>query len=207
MSFQIPEGLSMDARTNVIALKTQPASKAGRFDQVTIALHWLTLALVVGQFTTAWLLGAAGDDGAAAADLLTVHRTFGVVTWSVVALRLAWRAVFAHKPPFPARMPRIQQLAARLNEWGLYVLLLLQPLTGFGDSIFRGRPFVLAFWRLPSLTHANKAVFHALHALHEFGAIALLGLIGLHAAAALLHGTVLRDGVLQRMLPWTAADR
>ena len=37
--------------------------------------------------------------------------------------------------------------------------------------------------------------------------IALLGLIGVHAAAALLHGVVLRDGVLQRMLPWTAPDR
>lgn len=38
--------------------------------------------------------------------------------------------------------------------------------------------------------------------LHEIGAWALLALIGLHAAA-LLHGLLLRDGVLQRMLPWT----
>jgi cytochrome b561 len=30
----------------------------------------------------------------------------------------------------------------------------------------------------------------------------LLTLVGLHAAAALFHGLILRDGVLQRMLPW-----
>ena len=39
---------------------------------------------------------------------------------------------------------------------------------------------------------------------HELGAKALLALIGLHATAALLHRLILRDGVLQRMLPWTA---
>jgi cytochrome b561 len=181
--------------------------KAGRFDQVTMALHWLTLLLLVGQLSTAWLLSQAGDDGAAAASLLTIHRTMGLVTWCAVAARLAWRAGFAHKPPLPASMPKLQQLAARLNEYGLYALLLLQPLTGLGDTLFRGRPFTLAIWRVRPPFHAHKPLFHALHALHEWGAIALLALIGLHTAVALLHGVVLRDGVLQRMLPWTPADR
>ena len=42
---------------------------------------------------------------------------------------------------------------------------------------------------------------------HEIGAKALLALIGLHAGAALFHGLVLRDGVLQRMLPSSRAAR
>lgn len=198
----------MSEQTNVVGIApARPGSKAGRFNQVTIALHWLTLLLVVGQFTTAWLLIQAGDDGAAAARLLTIHRATGLVTWCVVAGRLAWRARFAHKPPFPACLSKPQQLAAKLNEYGLYALLLLQPLTGLGDTVFRGRPFTLVVWRVPPLLHADKPVFHALHALHEWGAIGLLALIGLHTAAALLHGVVLRDGVLQRMLPWTARDR
>ena len=41
---------------------------------------------------------------------------------------------------------------------------------------------------------------------HELGGKALLTLIGLHAGAALFHRLVLRDGVLQRMLPWTSAS-
>ena len=198
----------MTESANVVSLAAAtPRTNAGRFDQVAIALHWLTLALVAGQPTTAWLLASAGDDGAAAAALLTTHRSLGLVTWGVVAGRLVWRIAFAHKPPFPASMPTLQQGAARLNEWGLYALLLAQPLTGLGDTVFRGHPFTLVVWRVPALTHADKPLFHAFHALHEAGAVALLGLIGLHAAAALLHGVVLRDGVLQRMLPWTAADR
>jgi cytochrome b561 len=196
----------MNEHSNVVGLAPAKA-KAGRFDQISIALHWLTLLLVTGQLTTAWLLSQSGDDGATVANLLTLHRSMGLVTWAVVAGRLVWRLRFAHQPPFPASMSKPQQRAATLNEYGLYLLLLLQPLTGLGDTVFRGRPFTLVIWRVPPLLHADKPVFHALHAVHELGAVALLGLIGLHAAAALLHGVVLRDGVLRRMLPWTAADR
>jgi cytochrome b561 len=197
----------MNRPSDVVGLA--PAKpKAGRFDQVSIALHWLTLLLVIGQLTTAWLLlSQAGDDGAAVASLLTAHRSMGLIAWGVVLGRLVWRLRFAHQPPFPASMSKAQQWAATFNEYGLYLLLLLQPLTGLGDTLFRGRPFTLVIWRVPSLLYADKPVFHALHALHELGAIALLALIGLHAAAALMHGIVLRDGVLQRMLPWTASDR
>jgi cytochrome b561 len=47
----------------------------------------------------------------------------------------------------------------------------------------------------------DKPLFHLPGSLHEILAWALIGLIGLHAMAALMHGFVLRDGVLDRMLP------
>ena len=192
----------MDQTIEMTAAPAAP--KAGRFDQVSIALHWLTLLLVIGQFTLIWLLDQAGDDGAAAGQLLTAHRSEGVALWCVVVFRLVWRSRFAHLPPFPGSMPRWRQLAAKANEYGLYALLLVQPLTGLGDTIWRGKPLTLVIWRVPRLVHADKAVFHLMHGLHELGALALVCLVGMHAAAALLHGLVLRDGVLQRMLPWTA---
>ena len=129
--------------------------------------------------------------------------SMGVITWFVGAFRLLWRLRFAKLPPFPASMPKWQQLTAKANEYGLYGLLLVQPITGLGDTVFRGRPFIFVIWKVPALTHVDKPVFHAFHAAHEIGAIALLALIGFHAVAALIHGVVLRDGVLQRMLPWT----
>jgi cytochrome b561 len=38
--------------------------------------------------------------------------------------RLAWRRRFAYLPPFPESMPKLQQWIAKVNEYGLYVLLL-----------------------------------------------------------------------------------
>ena len=177
----------------------KPQSKAGRFDQLSITLHWLTVFLVAVQFTTAWLLSQHGSDASA---LLFAHRSMGTLTWIVVATRLIWRHGFAYLPAFPASMPKLQQRIAELNEFGLYTLLLVQPLSGLGNTLFHGRPFALFAWQVPALFAPNKAAAQMFHSLHEFGAWGLLALIGLHAAAALFHGLILRDGVFQRMLPW-----
>ena len=177
--------------------KKKSVTAAGRFDAPSMVLHWLTVLLIVVQFTTAWLLTPGHENPA----LLALHRSTGVLTWLVAAGRLIWRNGFAHLPPFPASMPKIQRRAAKLNEYGLYALLLVQPLTGLGATLSRGRPFQLFAWQIPPLLPPDDARAHALLRVHDFGASALLALIGLHAAAALLHGLFLRDGVLQRMLP------
>ncbi len=190
--------------SNMLVVPAVRTPKAGRFDQVSMAFHWATVLLIVAQFTTAWWM-AQGDQNAP--TLLIVHRSMGTLTLLVVLGRLVWRKACAHLPAFPKSMPVFQQRIAQTNEFGLYVLLLLQPLTGLGDTLFRGHPFVLFGAEVPALLATNKPVFHLLHTVHEYSAWALLTLIGLHAGAAIFHGLILRDGVLERMLPWTAKDK
>jgi cytochrome b561 len=100
-------------------------------------------------------------------------------------------------------MPKLQQSIAKANEYGLYALILVQPITGLGNLLFHGRPFELFIWEVPALLAPNAAIRSLFVEAHEFGAKALIALIGLHAGAALFHRLVLRDGMLQRMLPWT----
>jgi cytochrome b561 len=180
------------------------AAESGRFDQTSIALHWLTAFLVVALFATAWLHEAAGHESHLAVALLSMHRGLGVLTWILVSARLAWRRYFADLPPFPRSMPKLQQIAAKANEYGLYALLMVQPITGLGNALLRGRSFALFMWQIPSLLAPNPAIRSVFVETHKFGAEALIILIGLHAGAALFHRLVLRDGVLQRMLPWNA---
>jgi len=184
------------------AVKAAPES--GRFDQISVALHWLTVLLIVVQFTTAWLREAVDHETSLAVAILTIHRSSGVLTWIIGLGRLVWRHNFAHLPPFPNSMPKLQQTIAKANEYGLYILLFVQPITGLGRVLFRGHPFELFFWEVPALLEQNPEIRNLFIGAHELGAKALLALIGLHAAAALFHRVVLRDGVLQRMLPWTS---
>jgi cytochrome b561 len=187
----------MSDGTNVVIWpQPDPRAKGGRFDWISITLHWLTVVLVATQLTTASLMSQDSPVP------LTTHRSIGVLTWTVVVARLVWRRRFAYLPPFPASMPKLQQWAAKIVEYGFYILLLVQPTTGLGNVLFHGRPFVLFLWRVPALLAPDKTVFQMFRSVHELGAVALLTLVGLHAAAALFHGVVLRDGVLQRMLPW-----
>ncbi|MDB5481704.1 MAG: cytochrome [Caulobacteraceae bacterium] len=188
----------MDQTVDAVAWTRVRERPAQRFDAVSIVLHWLTALLVVGQFGLALLVQRLPE---VAASMLAGHRFFGVMTWMVVVGRLVWRRTAARLPPFPPSMSKPQQAAATANEYALYALLLLQPLTGLGDTLFRGHAFRLGLWTFPALPTPDKPVFHALHAAHEWGAWALLALIGLHLAATLLHALVRRDEVLQRMLP------
>jgi cytochrome b561 len=192
----------MTALEAVQASGRAPAAAARPpFDAVTIAIHWTTVALVLGLFAVALAMSQA-EDQASARTLLTVHRSLGVTVWVLTLARLAWRLKWASLPPYPATMGAAQRLAARLSEYGLYLLLLMQPLTGAIQSLYRGKPFDLFFVvRVPAMVGRERAVVHLFHAIHEWGAWAFAALIGLHAAAALLHRFVLRDGVFESMWP------
>ncbi len=183
----------------------QTAAGDGHFDHVSIIMHWLTVLLIIIQFASVWALDAAGDKSALGAALLLLHMTSGVLTGFAVVARLVWRHYFAYLPPFPPSMPKLQQTIAKANEYGLYFLLLTQPITGLGRVLLRGRPFDLFFWQVPALFEENESIRHILVETHEFGAKALMALIGVHAGAALFHFLILRDGVLQRMLPLRSA--
>jgi superoxide oxidase len=181
--------------------------RSERFDPTSIMLHWLTVLLIVGQFTTIWLHEFVGHQTILGSEILDAHRTMGVLTWTIVLARLVWRHRFADIPPFPESMPKLQQWIAKANEYGLYGLLLVQPFTGLGEVLFHGRSFALFIWQVPALLEPEPAIRALFVKAHEVGGHALLILIGLHAGAALFHGFVLRDGVLQLMLPQSLTGR
>ena len=169
------------------------------FDMVTLWLHWITAALVLSQFATALSLDQISPSQI---DLvLAVHRSTGLLLWGLTAARLVWRRTLMRIPPTDPKMPSLQRLAARANEYALYLLLLVQPVTGLTDSLYRAHAFPVFGMTVPVLVAKSKPIYHAAHSLHEAGGWLLAGLVGLHTAAALFHRLVLRDGVLQSMLP------
>jgi cytochrome b561 len=171
------------------------------FDAVTIALHATTVILVLCLFAVALAMSQAQE--AEALTLLTVHRSLGVTVWVLTLARLAWRMKWAAFPPYPPAMGRAHRLVAQASEYVLYLLLLAQPLTGAIQSIYRGKPFDLFFiLRVPAVVDRDRALVHLFHAVHEWGAWTFAALIGVHAAAALFHRFVLRDGVFESMWPF-----
>ena len=172
------------------------------FDGLTIGLHWGTVLLVLALFTSAWLHALAeARQSDFTPVLLQIHRSVGVTIWVVTALRLAWRLTNASMPPFPAQMTKLHRAAVKLSEYGLYALLLAQPITGLLTTLFGGRPFALFLWQISPLMRRDEMLQAAFHLSHELGAWALAALAVSHAAAALFHHFVLRDDVLERMAP------
>ena len=181
------------------ARKVEPAARA-RHQSLTIALHWSTVLLVLTQFTLAILHDQVSNAGVRR-DLLTAHRSLGVIICLLALGRVAWRSLGMRLLPFQASMSRWHQRGARFSEWGLYGLLLAQPLSGMAATVLGGRPFNLFGIQVPSLMAPDKGWAASAHALHTLGAYALASLVLVHASAAILHRIIANDGVLDSMLP------
>jgi cytochrome b561 len=170
------------------------------FDTLTRSFHWATVLMVLAMFASAWL-HALAHDKALKAILLQTHRSLGMTIWVTTVLRLAWRLTNAKLPPFPVSMTKIHRVFVQASEYCLYGLLLSQPATGLGDTLFRGRGFALFLWRIPQLVPADPALRASFYFAHQLGACLLGVLVAGHAAAALFHHFILRDDVLQCMAP------
>lgn len=163
-------------------------------------MHWLTVILVI----TAWNIGWFFDDfpkGARPA-LLIAHITAGQCVLALFALRLIWRFVNRPPPAEKTRLGRLQELAATIIHYILYVLLLAVPFAGIIVQLKRGNPLpIFGMWEFNSPWPVDRAAARTVLRAHEYLANTLVTLAGLHAAAALFHHYVFGDRTLRRMLP------
>lgn len=91
-------------------------------------------------------------------------------------------------------------LAAKASHLVLYALMLVLPLLGWAMISAAGDPVMLSSSvQLPALVGANAPLFAVLRRAHGFLAYLLFLTVLLHLAAALFHGLIRRDGVLQSM--------
>jgi len=163
-------------------------------------LHWLIVALLIGQFIFAWTMPDIGRN-TPVTTLISLHFTFGVIILAVAVVRLVWRVTHPEPKPLDG-VPPWQVTSARVVHWLLYLLLFVVPGLGWLNASYRGMPIVMFGLELPKLLATRAPGWgwtgdvHGL--LAEYG---ILTLVGLHVAAALYHYFIRRDGVLQRMLP------
>ena len=112
----------------------------------------------------------------------------------------------------------LEHRLAQLAHWGLYMLMILMPLTGyigtsaptdFGLFIVPSFRDTFVFERIASLSGATWEAFEApVDWIHHFlGKWIAWVIVCLHIAAALLHHYVRRDDVLLRMLPRPSAPK
>jgi cytochrome b561 len=82
----------------------------------------------------------------------------------------------------------------------LYVVLIVQPLSGYLGSVFSGYPVKLFGVVMPSWGWKDDGIKELMSAVHLVDSFVLLGLVALHVAGAAKHAAD-GSGVLRRMLP------
>ena len=168
------------------------------YDNVAIALHWTTAALVVANFVLAeiWDYFPKPTEHL----LQATHMSFGILLGVVIIARLVWRQVPGHQvSSLEAGWVRI---ASKAGHYVLYTLLVVEVGLGLFVQWVRGKPLSFFGLDIPSpIAALTRPVRHQITEVHDWVAWAIIIIAGLHAAAALYHHYVLKDRVLGRMLP------
>jgi cytochrome b561 len=171
-----------------------------RYGAVAQLFHWATAVLVVAAF----VYSPGGSEQrvySLARDFdRQLHETLGVAVLTLVIIRLAWRAfdVAPDDPPMPPWM----RLSSKVVQATMYVLLLSLPLTAISGAWLEGHPLTfLGNVRIGPWLAEHHSVGSTIASVHTWLGNAILWVAGVHAAAALYHHFVLKDGVLRSMLP------
>ncbi len=171
-----------------------------QYNRVAKGLHWLMALLIIGLIP----LGLYMHDlplSPQKLQLYSWHKWAGVSVFVLLLARVAWRLAFP-PPPLPWQMSRTQQQLAHLGHLGLYLLMLVIPVSGWLMSSAKGIQTVwFGVLPIPDLISKDKALGAQLADLHALLSWTLVALLIVHVGAALKHHIVDRDDVLKRMLP------
>jgi cytochrome b561 len=167
-----------------------------RYDKRTIGLHWAGATLVV----LLWCIGQSIDwfpKGAPRISARSTHIVIGALLILLLLFRIWWRSTGGRK--LPASAYDTQQKIASWTHVGIYLLLLVTVSLGVANVWVRGDT-VFHLFTVPAFDPANDDLREQVEDTHALLANTVAVVAALHAAFALYHHFVRRDGVLRRML-------
>lgn len=171
-----------------------------RWSAISQLLHWVILALLVA---IAYLGLTMVDlpNNPAKIGVYALHKSLGLTVLALVVIRLGWRWYAGAPGPVPGT-PRWQERVASLTHIGLYVLMVVLPLSGWLFNSASGYPLPwFGLVNLPALAGRDEGLAELAEEVHEYGFWVLVALVAAHTGAALFHHFVQRDTTLVRMLP------
>jgi cytochrome b561 len=181
--------------TTTTTSSQQSTAQNPSYDKTTIRLHWAIVALVALQWLGAELVDFL-PDRAARQLYWSTHITIGVLFAAVVIAHVWWRLAGGRR--LPDSNEEGWKAATRAMHAVLFWLPALLAALGIGIVLARGWTLFHMF-TIPMMPGGSKHLAGQIHTVHEWTAHVVVFLATGHAAAALFHHYVLRDGVLGRM--------
>lgn len=175
-------------------------------------LHWITAALFLCSYISVyyrhWFTEGKTPENWIA---LQLHLSVGVTIAVIVVLRIIWR--LSNRPPDLEPGSKLEHLAAHLGHYALYLVMIIMPITGYiGTGVDTEFFFVFDIPKFESTALFESLVSNGLGlTFKEFekpidfihkdilGAWLVWLLILGHAAAAMYHHFVKKDGTLKKI--------
>ncbi|WP_438863579.1 cytochrome b [Neptunicella sp.] len=168
------------------------------FGWVSIIVHWLSAAAIVGLFVLGWWMVDLTYYSKWYQTAPMWHVSIGILLAVLTVFRLIWR--FSQPQPVFEGV-QWEKMSAKFAHGLLYLLLILIFISGYLIPTADGRGIDVFDWfTLPSMGELFQHQGTTSGDVHRWGAYILMGLTGLHALAAVKHHFIDKDSTLSRML-------
>lgn len=172
-----------------------------RYSRSAMLLHWAIALLLVFNFG----LGERTEDLERGPELFWVmqlHKSIGIT----VLLLSLWRLGLRLVTPRPAKVAdgRVAQLLSMAVHWGFYAVMIIVPLSGWvlvSTAKVQLPTLLYGVIPWPHLPIAGHDAHEAAEEVHELMAKLIIPLLALHIIGAVRHQFLLKDALLERMVP------
>jgi len=171
------------------------------YDPIARGLHWLNAVLALVTILLAWSMLDAPRYSDARQWLITLHGSCGIVILAIMLVWAGWRLRHG-SPSLRPVLSWAEVMLARATQAAIFLLFVVMPVSGYVSLAAAGKS--VSFFGvilIPPLMPESGRLSQIAIAIHQLGEFLIYALVALHIAAALLHGFVRRDGILERMLP------
>lgn len=168
------------------------------YSKTSQLLHWSMALIIISML----FLGLSMVQSLATwqIEAVQLHKSFGVLALFLVILRLI-NKVISKSPALPSEVSKWQTFAAHATHTGLYISMLLMPISGWLIQNADGRVVKLfGLITLPQLVNADIYLYGLFREMHGLIALLFIIMIFMHVGAALYHGLIKQDGVLSSMV-------
>jgi cytochrome b561 len=164
-------------------------------------LHWLIGVIVIIMLIAGRTMEALPLDERE--QIIMAHSGLGTLVLLLMIIRWTYR--LNNEPPGATpNMSPLQTRLSKLMHWGLYVLLIAQPILGILQAVHIADYEIVAFGLIDysSFVADDAGMARTFHVLHGLNATILSVLVIGHIGAGLYHHFLQHDNVLRRMLPY-----
>ena len=176
-----------------------PGLEPWTYSKVAILMHWVMAPLILLNLVVGFFMETFANPSPERSNVLFWHASIGTVILGLAMLRMVWRLTH-QPPPLPKTISKMQQIAAHSVHWALYLLILVQPISGYVHRMAGAHPVsFFGLFNLPVWIGKNEPLRHLTDVVHDSGAIILAVLVVGHIGVALKHRFIDRDAVMERM--------
>lgn len=171
-----------------------------KYKPVSIAMHWLTVVLMIGIYASITLHEAIPRGNPLRGAMEDWHIYLGFTVFALALVRLGINLRLS-VPPITPRPPMWQLRVTTAMKVYLYVLMLVTPVFGWLLLSGEGEAASWFFIPMPALAAESESLAEFAGEVHELLGESGYLFIAIHALAALWHHYMVKDDTLKRMLP------